>query len=583
MKRILIHLICFACFGSCWCQTDSKQTTILLNDQWKFRTGDNLHWANNDFEDSSWDSISTKQYWEEQGYEDYNGYGWYRKSFVIPVELIQRINQSGGLYLKYDYADDVEEVFINGVSIGMMGEFPPNLKIEYGKSRKFRIPAELIKYDTDNLIAIRVYDDGSKGGLLSDTFSMNPISTMDDLNLKVEVKSPDWIFINDEEISFNVSLRDTIMQPLDFNLICKITTDDYIPVDSLSYSIQCNLFENFEQNVHVKVSNSGFYRLTLYGDINGLASDQIKFNIGYNPEKIISTPDPKPDFDTFWQQSLAELKQIAPNFKMVLLKDKSNDKKDVYHVSMHSLGDVIIEGYYAVPKDKSRKYPVVITFLGYGGSSAPLNPDNWSGYCEFVLSTRGQGIQLENNKYGDWLTSGLESKESYYYRGAFMDLIRGLDFLSSRGEIDKEKIFAEGGSQGGAFTLAACALDNRIKAAAPYMPFLSDFSDYFRIAPWPRDVFATYLKNNSDKDWEYVYDLLSYFDMKNLAEKIKCPIIMGIGLQDNVCPPHINFAIYNQIKSEKKYYVYPNKAHSAGDGWWDERNTFFNKFINEKK
>lgn len=95
---------------------------------------------------------------------------------------------------------------------------------------------------------------------------------------------------------------------------------------------------------------------------------------------------------------------------------------------MCSLGNVIIEGYYAVPKDRNKMYPAIITFLGYGGSSSPLNPDNWVGYCEFVLSTRGQGIQLENNKYKDWLTYGLSNKENYYYRGAFMDLIRGLDF-----------------------------------------------------------------------------------------------------------------------------------------------------------
>lgn len=577
MKRVSILLIYFLSFVSGWSQANYKQTIISLDDQWKFHTGDSLYWAQNEFNDSSWHSISTKQYWEDQGFYNYDGYGWYRKSFVIPAELIPKINESGGLYLKYDYADDVEEIFINGIFVGKMGEFPPNLRIEYGKARKFKIPAQLIRYNSENLIAIRVYDNGGKGGLLSNTFTMNPISVMDDLNLKVKVNSPDWIFLENEKISFNVLQSNIISQPLNFNLICKITTDDYIPVDSLCYSIRCNPYDNFRQNIEVKVSKPGFYRFSLYGVQNGLKSDEIKFNIGYNPEKIISNPDPKPDFDAFWQEALKELKEVTPNFKITFLKNNSNDKKDVYHVSMCSLGNVIIEGYYAVPKDRNKMYPAIITFLGYGGSSSPLNPDNWVGYCEFVLSTRGQGIQLENNKYKDWLTYGLANKENYYYRGAFMDLIRGLDFLSSRPEIDKEKIFAEGGSQGGAFTLAVCALDNRIKAAAPYMPFLSDFPDYFKIAPWPHDVFKTYLKDNPDKDWKYIYDLLSYFDIKNLAGKIKCPIIMGIGLQDNVCPPHINFAGYNQIKSEKKYYVYPDKAHAAGDSWWSVRNDFFIK------
>ena len=52
-----------------------------------------------------------------------------------------------------------------------------------------------------------------------------------------------------------------------------------------------------------------------------------------------------------------------------------------------------------------------------------------------------------------------------------MDLERAVDFVASRPEVDDDRIVAEGSSQGGAFTLVACALDSRIKAAAPTFPF----------------------------------------------------------------------------------------------------------------
>lgn len=97
--------------------------------------------------------------------------------------------------------------------------------------------------------------------------------------------------------------------------------------------------------------------------------------------------------------------------------------------------------------------------MGYGSKPWSPKPNDNSGFVEFVLSVRGQGLQQPTNIYGDWITYGLQSKENYYYRGAFMDLVRAIDFVASRPEVNTKNIFAEGGSQGGAFTLAACALD----------------------------------------------------------------------------------------------------------------------------
>ena len=75
-----------------------------------------------------------------------------------------------------------------------------------------------------------------------------------------------------------------------------------------------------------------------------------------------------------------------------------------------------------------------------------------------------------------------------------MDLVRAIDFVCSRPEVNNQKIAVEGGSQGGAFSLVACALDKRIKVAAPHIPFLTDFRDYFKICPWPKSSFEHYLK-----------------------------------------------------------------------------------------
>ncbi|MDR1527774.1 MAG: acetylxylan esterase, partial [Dysgonamonadaceae bacterium] len=71
--------------------------------------------------------------------------------------------------------------------------------------------------------------------------------------------------------------------------------------------------------------------------------------------------------------------------------------------------------------------------------------------------------------------------------------------------------------------------------------------------------------------------VLSYFDIKNLAGWIQCPIIMSAGLQDEICPPHTNFAGYNLITSEKQYRIHHDHGHDTPDKWYEFRTTFFNE------
>ncbi|MDR2086895.1 MAG: acetylxylan esterase [Dysgonamonadaceae bacterium] len=389
-----------------------------------------------------------------------------------------------------------------------------------------------------------------------------------------------WVFYGDEKGTVSVVLKNRTNQPVASQIHLDVTSDDYQPVYSFSQQTKINTNDTVQATFTFNFPVPGFYRCRIYQEANGQKSEEKKFNIGYEPEKIISPKDAKPDFQSFWDDTRRELDRVKPEYQLTELKKSSSKTRKVYQVKMKSFGGETIEGYYVVPVKKG-KYPVIVSYMGYGSKPWIPNPDNNPGFAEFVLSTRGQGLLEPENKYGQWITYGLESKETYYYRGAFMDLIRAIDFVASRPEVDSEKIVAEGGSQGGAFTLAACALDRRIKAAAPFIPFLSDYKDYFKIVHWPRVDFENYRKENPSAAWEQIYDVLSYFDIKNLASQIQCPIIMAVGLQDEVCPPHTNFAGYNQIKTEKQYYIFPEQGHDVPASWWEIRTTFYQKILEQ--
>ena len=49
------------------------------------------------------------------------------------------------------------------------------------------------------------------------------------------------------------------------------------------------------------------------------------------------------------------------------------------------------------------------------------------------------------------------------------------------------------------------------------------------------------------------------------TDKIKSPIIINIGLQDNVCPPETGYALFSSIGSkQKKLFEYDGHGHEAG-------------------
>ncbi|MDR3188795.1 MAG: acetylxylan esterase [Prevotellaceae bacterium] len=573
MKHLLFLSLAALCL-SC-CSGADKAQEIALDNQWKFAVGDNPQWALPDFDDSGWASLSAAFSWENQGYPDYDGFAWYRQQVVIPAEWQSSIKKYGGVIVRYDNADDADELFVNGKSVGATGDFPPSYKSRYGQKRKYIVTPEHLVFDKPNTIAVRVYDGVGGGGLLTAQTTIRPMQAADALQIAYSFPAKEWVFMDGEPQQVDLTLRNASSGKAKCNVIFVLKTDKRAAVDSVVTPVQLSAGEEKAATVAFKLPEPGFYRCTLYAESNGVAGDMETFNVGYEPEKIVSPRDAKPDLEAFWAATRAELDKVAPGYKLTLIPERSTGAKNIYHVEMSSFGNVRIEGYYAEPKAKG-VYPAIAVYMGYGSEPYFPHTDGNPGYAEFILSVRGQGIQKAKSAYGDWIVWGLESKETYYYRGAFMDLVRAVDFLASRPKVDKEKIVAEGGSQGGAFTLAACALDSRIRAGAPTIPFLSDYRDYFEIVGWPRSSFEAYLNEHPNRTWDEVYDVLSYFDIKNLSGWIRCPIVMAAGLQDEVCPPHTNFAGYNLISSEKQYRIYHDQGHGTPAEWQDVRTKFFN-------
>lgn len=398
-------------------------------------------------------------------------------------------------------------------------------------------------------------------------------------NLKIEVPvEHDWWWNAPEVPELTVNITDTVgnSAPSTIKLEVAPDLDKKNPVIVMTQEVMPAKGTPQQMKFAFPKLSPGFYKVTLSdGDKAGK-----EFWIGYEPQNVVSLPDNQADIDAFWQRANEELAQVPVDYTLKELPEKSGKKRKTYQVEILSLGGDTIKGYVTIPVKKG-KYPVHIYYNGYGAEPWTPGADDRPEWIELNIFARGQGLDKPTNKYGDWIQYGLDNPENYYYRGAFMDCVRALDFAGQLPQADGVNFFAEGGSQGGAFTLAAAALDpkKRLRAIAPYIPFLSDYPHYFEIVDWPAYPVKTKAAQLGMTP-EQMYRNLSYFDLKNLARRIDTPLLMGVGLQDPVCPPHTNFSSFNLINSEKDFIIYPECGHTVVyEDWNPQREAFFNTHL----
>jgi cephalosporin-C deacetylase len=556
MRKHLFIALLFAAF------LPLIQAQNLLKFEWKFNTGDDPVWATSGFDDSGWDTIQAGYGWENQGYGTYDGFAWYRQTVTIPGTLKKVAEENGGFMLYLGQIDDADVTYWNGEFLGQNGQMPPDYETAYGDLRAYPVPVEKIRWDGANTVAVRVFDGGGGGGIVGGPVGLS-VKGMDELvTLRPVMEREDHLFLNGGPVNITLQLENHMKTALKGTLVVDARSD--FGEEVMRARVELKIRSGGSKKVPLELGNlePGFYKgsVVLASDADNKRTD---FAIGVRPEEIISPLDRPADFENYWMRARRELDAVEPQFKLIRQDERCTDTREIYLLEMRSLGNILVRGWYMRPV-KEGVYPAILHVQGYSSSLTPNNLYPGDDMVALALNIRGHGNSRDDVDPGfpGYLLYHLDDKELYIYRGAFMDCIRAVDFLYSRDEVDKSRIAVEGGSQGGALSFATAALDNkRIDLCVPHVPFLSDFRDYFKLVGWPAGEVMQFIAEHPDISEEEVYHTLSYFDIKNLAPWIKAPVLMSIGLKDETCPPHTNFAAYNQLTVPKQYIVYPEAGH----------------------
>lgn len=285
------------------------------------------------------------------------------------------------------------------------------------------------------------------------------------------------------------------------------------------------------------------------------------------PETYVTRVKRPADFDEFWSSVLAQVAEVPLNPQVVADPLHSSEDMDVFQVFYDSLDHVRIAAWYCVPRAGRRPLPAIMYVPGY--LSDPPIPKEWArrGYAALSVAPRGKlrSNSQFNPGYPGLLTHNIVDRNTYSYRGFYVDAWRGVDFLLSRPEVDSRRIGVTGSSQGGGLTITTAAMRHEVRAAAAGAPYLCGYIDAIELThTYPYQEINDYLRFHPDSR-QAVEQTLAYFDGISFAPRISCPIIVNIGLQDNVCPPETGYAVFNAIGSkDKKLYTYDGHGHDAG-------------------
>jgi cephalosporin-C deacetylase-like acetyl esterase len=144
-----------------------------------------------------------------------------------------------------------------------------------------------------------------------------------------------------------------------------------------------------------------------------------------------------------------------------------------------------------------------------------------------------------------------EGREAYFYHPVILGIDRAVDWIVSRPDVDRSRVWYHGTSQGGGFGFYLCSLNKAFTKAAFFVPALTDTMGYLagRQSGWPSVVeknSANAAKRAAAEKWA------PYFDGANFASRITCRLRVIVGFSDVTCPPCAVYAAYNEIPSRDK-------------------------------
>lgn len=285
------------------------------------------------------------------------------------------------------------------------------------------------------------------------------------------------------------------------------------------------------------------------------------------PEKIKRSAPRPDDFDQFWDAKLKELAAVPANPKLTP-GESDRPAADYWQITMDNIRGTHIRGQLARPKTEG-KYPAMLVVMAAGVSglkNSSVTKAASKGWLAMNILAHDLPIdespefyqkQIDGPLKEYWMI-GKEDRETSYFLRMYLSCYRAVQYLSERPDWDGKTLLVTGVSQGGLQTLMTAGFHPKVTVAIADVPAGCDLtgSQVGRNPGWPVRLWK--MKNEES---EKSLAAARYYDVANFATRIRCPVLVGIGLVDDVCPPAGIYAALNQLKGPKEIVLMPRAGH----------------------
>ena len=289
------------------------------------------------------------------------------------------------------------------------------------------------------------------------------------------------------------------------------------------------------------------------------------------PDKVEPVTGEPDDFDAFWAEQVDRIKAIPANAQLEPVETEFG-AVEYAKITMDGIDGTKIQGQIAKPAEGD-KFPAL--FIPQWAGVYGLQQD-WvlgrAGDGWLVLNILAHDLPIDEpaefyqqqneGPLSNYPAIGNDSRETSYFLRMYLSCYQALDYLASRDDWNGEVLVVNGGSQGGMQALVSAALHPQVTAALANVPAGCDMTgpDSGRAPGWPMWYWQA-----QGKDADAVHQASRYFDVVNFAEDITVPVLVGVGLEDNVCPPAGITAAVNEMAGPVEVVYLPQSGHMNTD------------------
>lgn len=297
--------------------------------------------------------------------------------------------------------------------------------------------------------------------------------------------------------------------------------------------------------------------------------------VGFSVDKIKSATEEPSDFQDYWTNKISRLRQQPLKVTEEEAPEYTTDKMTCKLLRVSVDKQHTVYAYLFMPRQANAQgFPAVLCPPGAGIKTIkePLRHRYYGegGCIRMEMEIHGLDPRLSSETFtemsrafnpsspGGYLSYGLNDRDQYYMSHVYLALVRCLDYLTSLSEWDGKNLIVQGGSQGGALSIVAAALDNRVTQCVVNHPALSDMGAYVlseSCGGYP------HFKHLDTKELE----TLSYYDVVNFARHLQAQVYMTWGYNDNTCPPTTSYAVWNTLQCPKEALLTPINEHWTSD------------------